>query len=208
MANKPIVKQSSGQLKSNPIESLKDFGNSTVRNAGSSIRDLGTGMIDQLLGGYFSSKDQESSVNPEAATPKTESITPSKGKKEANIFNYQEYHESVMVKQEIRQLVEAIRKEIKYLQKADKSLLNDVKDIEKIAIDSLPEKPGIYHVRFLEIVLRTLRLLREKIGESKTWMQALISKKKKRGSLFAVRSKKSGTQYSQSQELSTARSVQ
>ena len=49
---------------------------------------------------------------------------------------------------EIRQLVEQIRKEIQYIRKADKSLLNEVKDIEKIAIDSLPEKPGIYHIRF------------------------------------------------------------
>jgi len=36
----------------------------------------------------------------------------------------------------------------------------------------------------------------------------MVSKKKKRGSLFAVRSKKAGTQYSMSQELSNARSVQ
>lgn len=163
------------------------------------------GMLDQLFGGY---RQENKAENEAPATEKHEKGTSTKGKKEANIFSYQEYHESVMVKQEIRQLVEAIRQEIKYLQKADKSLMNEVKDIEKIAINSLPEKPGIYHVRFLEIVLRTLRLLREKVGESKTWMQALVSKKKKRGSLFASRSKKSGTQYSMSQELSTARSVQ
>jgi len=114
----------------------------------------------------------------------------------------------VLVKQEIKSLVEQIRKEIQYIKKADASLMNEVKDIEKIAIDSLPEKPGIYHVRFLEIVLRALRLMREKIGESNTWMQALMSKKKKRGSLFAANSKKKGTQYSQSQELSASRNVQ
>jgi hypothetical protein len=72
----------------------------------------------------------------------------------------------------------------------------------------LPEKPGIYHVRFLEIIVNVLRALRAKINESSTWMQALTSKKKKRGSLFAVRAKKKGTQYSLSQELSSARSVQ
>lgn len=205
MANKPIVRQNQGQFKPNPIESLKDFGNDTTRKVGSSVKDLGMGMLDQLFGGY---RQENKAENEAPATEKHEKGTSTKGKKEANIFSYQEYHESVMVKQEIRQLVEAIRQEIKYLQKADKSLMNEVKDIEKIAINSLPEKPGIYHVRFLEIVLRTLRLLREKVGESKTWMQALVSKKKKRGSLFASRSKKSGTQYSMSQELSTARSVQ
>ena len=208
MPNKPIVKQNSGQLQASALESLKDFGTSTVKNVGSSFKDLGTGMLDQFFGG-FEDDDNEELMGKEFSPPssKEQKASP-KAKKEANIFSYNEYHESVLVKQEIRQLVEQIRKEIQYIRKADKSLLNEVKDIEKIAIDSLPEKPGVYHVRFLEIILRTLQLLRQKMGESKTWMQALMSKKKKRGSLFAIRSKKAGTQYSLSQELSNARSVQ
>lgn len=207
MPNKPIVKQNSGQLKANPLESLKDFGTSTVKNVGSSFKDLGTGMLDQFFGGFEDDENDEM-MGKEFQPPSKEQKVSPKAKKEANIFNYNEYHESVLVKKEIHQLVEQIRKEIQYIKRADKSLLNEVKDIEKIAIDSLPEKPGVYHVRFLEIVLRTLQLLRQKMGESKTWMQALMSKKKKRGSLFAVRSKKAGTQYSMSQELSNARSVQ
>jgi len=39
-------------------------------------------------------------------------------------------------------------------------------------------------------------------------MQALMSKKQKRGSAFGSRSKKQGTAYSMSQELSNSRSVQ
>jgi hypothetical protein len=207
MANKPIVKQSTGQMKANPLESLKDFGASTVKNVGSSFKDLGTGMLDQFFGG-FEDDDNDDLMSKEFQPQLKEQKPSPKSKKEANIFNYNEYHESVLVKKEMRQLVEQIKKEIEYIKKADKSLLNEVRDIEKIAIDSLPEKPGVYHVRFLEIVLRTLQLLRQKMGESKTWMQALVSKKKKRGSLFAVRSKKAGTQYSMSQELSNARSIQ
>ena len=81
---------------------------------------------------------------------------------------------------EIRQLVEQIRKEIQYIRKADKSLLNEVKDIEKIAIDSLPEKPGIYHIRFLEIVLRTLQLLRQKWESQRRGCRLSSQKEKKR----------------------------
>lgn len=206
MANKPIVKQNSGQMKANTLESLKDFGSSTARNVGDSLKDLGAGMLDQLLGANKNQENEDN--NKDQSSQSQEKKTSPRSKKEANIFNYNEYHESVLVKNEIKNLVEQIRKEIQYIKKADASLMQEIKDIEKIAIDSLPEKPGIYHVRFLEIVLRALRLMREKIGESNTWMQALQSKKKKRGSLFAVRSKKSGTQYSQSQELSTSRSVQ
>lgn len=208
MVNKPIVKQSQGQNKANPIESIKDFGSSTVRNIGSSVKDIGVGVMDQFFGGYTDKADNENMAGNENMSLSESQKTVTRGKREANIFNFSEHHEAVTVKNEIRRLVEQIKREIDYIRKADKSLLQEVKDIEKITLESVPEKQGIYHIRFLEIVLRTLQLLRQKIGESKTWMQALISKKKKRGSLFAARSKKSGTQYSLSQELSTARSVQ
>ena len=129
-------------------------------------------------------------------------------RKEFSLFSYQEYYERELVKRQIKELVEQIRREIELIKKADKSLLTQVSDIENIAIEQLPEKPGIYHIRFLEIVLRILQSLRQKIGESKTWLSAMISRKKKRGSLFLALSKKKGTQYSLSQELQTARTVQ
>ena len=132
----------------------------------------------------------------------------SKSRKEFSLFNYQNYYEQEIVKKEIKQLTEEVRKEIELIKKADKSLLQEVKDIHKLTLDQLPEKPGVYHIRFFEIVLSILRSLRAKIGESRTWLQAMISKKKKRGSLFAIRSKKQGTLYSLSQELQSARSVQ
>ena len=129
-------------------------------------------------------------------------------KKEFKVFNYQEYYEKELVKKQVRELIELIKKEIEAIKKADKTLLQQVADVEKITIEQLTEKPGIYHVRFLEIILRILRSLKAKIGESRTWLQALISRKKKRGSLFLARSKKQGTQYSLSQELQVTRAVQ
>lgn len=129
-------------------------------------------------------------------------------RKEFSLFNYSEYYEKEIVKKEINKLMEQVRQEIEYIKKADKSLLNEIKDIEKIALEPMPDKSGIYHIHFLEIVIRILQAVRAKIGESKTWLKALVSKKKKRGSLFVVRSKKAGTQYSLSQELQSARSIQ
>ncbi|MCX7956044.1 MAG: DUF5660 domain-containing protein, partial [Patescibacteria group bacterium] len=75
-------------------------------------------------------------------------------------------------------------------------------------VNEISEKPGIYHVRFLEIVLNLLKALRAKVGESSSWLQAMITRKKKRSSLFSGRAKKMVTQYSLSQELQTTRSVQ
>ncbi len=139
---------------------------------------------------------------------KTFSPAKPKPKQEFNLFSYQRYYEQELVKRQIKELTDQIKKEVEFIKKANASLLQEVSDIDKLTVEQLPQKPGIYHIRFLELVLKILRALRAKVGESKTWLQALISKKKKRGSLFLARAKKQGTQYSLSQELAVTRSVQ
>ncbi len=188
--------------KQDSIEALKDIGRDTANE----FKSMGSGMFDQFFGNYDTDNDYESFGN--ANDKSFESKKSSHHKQEFKLFNYTEYYEKELVKRQIKELTEQVRKEIEMLKKADASLLQDVKDIQKLSLEALPDNPGVYHIRFLEIVLSILRSLREKIGESRTWMQALISKKKKRGSLFMARSKKQGTQYSLSQELSNARSVQ
>lgn len=189
----------------NPLESLRDLGTSTAKSTADAFGKIGGGMLDQFFGG--SDNDENKDLGNEANFKKE--LEKAKGKKqEVKVFNYQEYYENTLIKKQIQELTEAIKKEIEMIKRADASLINDVKDVENLTINGLPEKPGIYHIRFLELVLNILRTLRAKVGESKTWLQALMSKKKKRGSAFTVRSKKQGTQYSMSQELSNSRSVQ
>lgn len=189
----------------NPLESLRELGTSTAKNTANAFGKIGGGMLDQFFGGQ--NDDEESNLSPEFNFKK-EANKGKSGKHEVKIFNYQEYYETTLIKRQIKELTEAIKKEIDMIKKADASLINDVKDVENLTINGLPEKPGVYHIRFLELVLSILRTLRAKVGESKTWLQALMTKKKKRGSAFASRSKKQGTQYSMSQELSNSRSVQ
>lgn len=189
----------------NPLESLRELGTSTAKNTANAFGKIGGGMLDQFFGGQ--NDDEESNLNPEFNFKK-EANKGKSSKQEVKIFNYQEYYETTLIKKQIQELTEAIKKEIDMIKKADASLINDVKDVENLTINGLPEKPGIYHIRFLELVLSILRTLRAKVGESKTWLQVLMTKKKKRGSAFAARSKKQGTQYSMSQELSNSRSVQ
>lgn len=189
----------------NPLESLRDLGTSAAKNTADAFGKIGGGMLDQFFGGNDDHENDslgsEFNFNKETSKVKT-------GKQEVKIFNYQEYYENTLIKKQIAELTEAIKKEIEMIKKADASLINDVRDVENLTINGLPEKVGVYHIRFLELVLNILRTLRAKVGESRTWMSALMSKKAKRGSAFAVRSKKSGTQYSMSQELSNSRSVQ
>ena len=206
-----MVKMQNTKIKSqndpakNPLESLRDLGTSTAKNTADAFGKIGGGMLDQFFGGNDDHENDslgnEFNFNKETSKVKT-------GKQEVKIFNYQEYYESTLIKKQIQELTDAIKKEIEMIKKADASLINDVKDVENLTINSIPEKVGVYHIRFLELVLNILRTIRAKVGESKTWLQALMSKKKKRGSAFVVRSKKSGTQYSMSQELSNSRSVQ
>ncbi|MBW7960459.1 hypothetical protein H3C65_03105 [Patescibacteria group bacterium] len=187
----------------NPLETIRDLGVGTVKKAANTIGNIGGGMVDQLFGGGYQEESDD-----EKLSFFQEEIKKNSKKRENRVFNYNEYYEDTLVKRQIKELTELIKKEIEALKKSNDSLLNEVKDVEKLTINALPEKPGVYHIRFLEIILNILRVLRAKVGESKTWMQALISRKKKRGSLFAVRSKKAGTQYSLSQELQLTRSVQ
>lgn len=184
----------------NPLETLRDLGTNTAQKTADIFGKIGGGMLDQFFGNYENENnefDQELTKN----TKKPE-------KRQNQIFNYNEYFETTLIKKQIKELTEQIKKEIESLKKAESSLLQDIKDIEKLTINDLPEKPGIYHIRFLEIVLNILQALRVKAGESKTWLQAMISRRKKRGSLFVAFTKKHGTQYSLSQELQNARSVQ
>jgi len=154
--------------------------------------------------GFFPSESQSEQPQKQEKPVEKSTLTP----KGESVFNYQSYYEKELVKRQIKELVAQIKKEIELIKKAEKSVNAEIKDIEKITVESLPTKPGIYHIRFLEIILRILKTLREKISDSGTWLSAMVSRKKKRGSLFLALSKKKGTQYSLSQELASSRSIQ
>lgn len=154
--------------------------------------------------GFFPGESRREQGQKQEKKPEKSQLTP----KRESVFNYQIYYEKELVKQQIKELVDQIRKEIELIKRAGRTLDAEIKDIEKITIESLPARPGIYHIRFLEIILRILKTLREKISDSGTWLSAMVSRKKKRGSLFLALSKKKGTQYSLSQELATSRSIQ
>jgi len=189
----------SNQKKTNLIRKNNiEAGKNSFPTQGKAIKNPGAGFLDQIFGGY-----QETSLAQEK-----NDFSPRTQRQEFSLFNYNQYYEKEVIKKEIKELTEQVRKEITLLKKAESSLLNDVKDIEKLSVEQLPEKPGIYHLRFLEVVLTILRALRAKVGESRTWLQAFVSKRKKRGSLFMSLSKKKGTQFSLSQELQATRAVQ
>ena len=183
----------SSQVQKNPLEVLRELGAGAAKQTVSEMGRMGAGMLEQLTGQY--SESEQTQVEQNKEQPK-------------KLFDRNEHHEQVTVKEEIKAILEQIHREVESLKRDNKSLLNEVKDVHNLTINEFSEKPGVYHVRFLELILSILRTVREKIGDSNTWLQAMMSKKKKRGSLFAGRSKQMGTQYSLSQELQITRNVQ
>ncbi|MCS7093382.1 MAG: DUF5660 domain-containing protein [Patescibacteria group bacterium] len=185
---------------SNPIETIKDVTSQTVKGSVKAVSDIGMGIVDQLFGYYQESNKKERKPQSE----KESSLL----KNEKTIFDFRRHHENVIVNEEIKKLLAIIKNELDLIKREGNELISNIKDIESQTINELPEKPGVYHVRFLEIILNLLKNLRKKISESSTWLQAMITRKKKRGSLFLYRAKKMGTQYSLSQELQVARNTQ
>ena len=193
-------------LEKNPIETLADLGSSSIKKTAQESGGIATGVFDQFLGD--SNYDDY-----EHATAKREQRNAEQPKKKESkpIFRFHEHHENYTVKQEIveiQQLIEQVKQEIKMIKQQNQSMLAEVKDVEKLTLGSSKESSKPYDSSFLEVILSLLRTIRLKIGESNTWLQAMVSKRKKRGSAFAVRSKQQGTQYSLSQELQVTRNVQ
>lgn len=183
-------KQKNRQFRKNPLEQdLESKKNSS-------------NMLDQLFG-----QTGEVSRERQNERERAERQSESAHRGEFTVFNYQNYHETEIVKDKVKRLMEEIKQEIQAIKKENKDLEAETNKAEKELLKDLPEKPGIYHIRFFELILSILKRARAKVGEAKTWLAAMRTKKKKRGSLFLARSKKKGTKYSLSPELQSARSV-
>lgn len=136
-----------------------------------------------------------------------EHTAPRRRSESVTVFHGRIDEEKRIIPQQMQEMRSKIDEQLVVLKRKNSEFISEINQIEKETLQSLPDKPGIYHVRFLELILSYLQILTAKVGEAKTWMSAMRTKKAKRGSLFAARSKNQGTQYSLSQELQSSRSV-
>ncbi len=192
----PATKQGIG-------ETLKGLTFDLAKDTAKDIKDAFLGGFEQIV----SSQSKERSHQKPEIEKQVEKKT-FKPQAEGILFKYRTDREPLVVKRRIEELLKMIREEVKALKNTTESITREVQEAEKLTLEKLPEKVGVYHVRFLEVVLKLLRALRSKASESKTWLEALMTRRKKRGSLFLALSKKKGTQYSLSNELKVARQTQ
>lgn len=207
--------QSKKNPKKNAVETLRetppqnpkkqrDSTGSVFQDVKNDFKDIGSGIFEQILGTNSSQPEYNEQSHERKVNP---AFKPLFGSESISVFSWAEQEKRREI-DGLKELINTIKEELALIKKQDAAFMSDVKDVEKITLHSNPEKPGVYHVRFLEIIISLLRNIRAKISESSTWLQALQSKKNKRGSAFAKLSKEKGTQYSMSQEFSVRNSVQ
>lgn len=89
---------------------------------------------------------------------------------------------------EIKQQIEMVLAELKNLKESSDELDAAFKDV---VVDEVPEKPGIYHLRFFEGFLKMIMKLREKVDDASIFAKLFRSRKSERK--YASMAKKGGT---------------
>lgn len=103
---------------------------------------------------------------------------------------------------ELQQKIQEIMAELKKLAATSKELQSQFREV---AVEQAPVNPGKYHENFMEWMLITIRTIRQRVEDSGQWLQAMSSKKDKKGywSMF----KKHGTMFGMSGERSVSNQV-
>lgn len=180
-----LVKEVKDSFENIGADLLTNFKNT----ASDGFKDINSQLFDL---DSFNSFDKE---NSESRFPK-EKKEPKLIKKTEIVFNYLEKQEQQRLTSELGGLMQEVKKEIEMLKVEDKSLVND---ISKLSLEQMPKNPGIYHLRFLEFIIRLLRTIRQKVSEGRLWLQTTASKRSQK--TFRHLAKTKGTKYSMSKEL-------
>lgn len=194
------TKSKSNTIKGSVFEQLKDFSGQFGKTAVSEAGKIGGGVFSQMLKGpqTYSEAGQNRLMSPERYPTRPEQLIKPRPA-EIRIFNFKEREEQLQVGREIKAVLQEIKKEIFLLEKKQKMVIAEA---SKLTVAEIPEKPGIYHVRFFEWILSILRDLHKKISESATWLSALNTKKKRKG--YWGMFKKHGTKFGLSGERTVA----
>ena len=79
-------------------------------------------------------------------------------------------------------MIQQIKQEIEAIKKRSSEILNSVKDIENAAINDGGEQKGVYVLDMLRRFTSELQKVGMSIGNSSNWLEAMQTKKAKRGS--------------------------
>ncbi len=120
-------------------------------------------------------------------------------KNEILVFSRTVKEHEQKIYQETSMVLQRLKEQVTILEKSNKGL---VAEMSKVKVEQVPEKSGIYYIRFLEWLLTVVRQMRMKVEDGRTWLASFTQKKKKMG--YWKMYKKHGTTFGLSQERSLA----
>lgn len=118
-------------------------------------------------------------------------------KNEVLVFSRTVKEHEQKIYQETNMVLQRLKEQVTILEKSNKGL---VAEMSKVKVEQVPEKSGIYYIRFLEWLLTVVRQMRMKVEDGRTWLASFTQKKKKMG--YWKMYKKHGTTFGLSQERS------
>lgn len=171
------------------VESLRNLGSGIGKTvAGDVVGKVGADTLSALFGGVTQKQSGELRQN-EAVDVGREIYDPTIRRPEIKARQPIQREEPNLKAQ-----IEAVRTELKALAVSLKELHSEVQN----AIREAPVTPGIYHLNFFERLRAVIRLLRQQIEDSRTWL-ALWSSRKQKKQYWGMY-KKHGTQFGLSSE--------
>lgn len=191
----------------NPGEILKEFGGEIagvpkqlLETAFEQITARPQPMYGEinLTGGNHAAIEQTKRVDNQAANAEVKLRQLQQFQRnEKEVFNLKQK----TIENQIAKLMQDLQVEVSKLQKQTSELSSDVK---KITVETKPTKVGIYHLNFFDMMITMLREIRQKVGESRMWLNKSMQKKKQKG--YWAMFKKHGMNFAASDERAVASS--
>lgn len=147
--------------------------------------------ISQILGVELVAGKAHSLEGKSEAKPKKEvtQVTESFIEYKASL-NGRESRREMETSNQIRGNIEMILLELKKLKESSDEMESAFKDV---VIDDVPQKPGIYHLRFFEGFLKIVVKLREKVDDASVFAKLFKGRKQERS--YSAMAKKKGTSF-------------
>ncbi|KKU91917.1 MAG: hypothetical protein UY21_C0009G0108 [Microgenomates group bacterium GW2011_GWA1_48_10] len=193
----------------NPVEIFKELGAGIAREASqvpgtildTAFEQIGlkpqrkplSGEIELSAGRH--QQTQETSVQPDkSASDKLRQLQYVQ-RQEKEVFSAKQR----ALEDQINRLLQELAMEVKKLEKQTAELTADVK---KVTVETRPTKAGLYHLNFFDAIIIMLKEIRQKVGESRLWLNTAMKKKQQKG--YWAMFKKHGLNFAMSDERAIA----
>lgn len=199
MAQLASKKKQNHYKNDNVLEALGSVPSSVGKSTVSEFSKIGGDIVASLIGGMPASGELRPNQPIEFGDTKPEKqVAVHPVRVEAPI---QPRPNMDAIEAETKRQLDAIRAELKALIVSLKNLHNEV----ATAVNQEVVHPGVYHLNFYEQLRTFIKVLREQVEDSRTWLASFSTRKKKMG--YWGMFKKHGTTFGLSNERSLATSA-